>query len=193
MLFRSDLKAGVAFWSAGQVLASMPMTDGIPAFGGYVYLQRPDGQKSALRPFRFTPLNDVAVIGFPLSAQGYPYDSVISEGFDKQFGAVEHFGDPFWGIFFGGKGDDEFYRTQRLANGWMVVDARIFDSWGNPGARADLGAGEATIAEFRPGTNSPFVKVHWWRDPGALLEYKIQVTVQRPKNLPCAEIGRAHV
>ncbi|HEX7552983.1 MAG TPA: hypothetical protein VF378_05480, partial [Geothrix sp.] len=46
-----DLKAGVAFWSAGQVLASMPMTDGIPAFGGYVYLQRPDGQKSALRPF----------------------------------------------------------------------------------------------------------------------------------------------
>ncbi|HEX7552372.1 MAG TPA: hypothetical protein VF378_02370, partial [Geothrix sp.] len=136
---------------------------------------------------RFTPLNDVAVIGFPLSAQGYPYDSVISEGFDKQFGAVEHFGDPFWGIFFGGKGDDEFYRTQRLANGWMVVDARIFDSWGNPGARADLGAGEATIAEFRPGTNSPFVKVHWWRDPGALLEYKIQVTVQRPKNLPCAD------
>jgi hypothetical protein len=182
-----DLKAGVAFWSAGQVLASMPMTDGIPAFGGYVYLQRPDGQKSALRPFRFVPLYDVAVIGFPLSAQGYPFDSVISEGFDKPYGTVEHFGDPFWGAFFGGKGDEEFYRAQRLANGWMVVDVRILDPWGNPGARASDGTGEATIAEFRPGTNSPFVKVHWWRDPGGYLEYKIQVTVQRPKNLPCAD------
>lgn len=182
-----DLKAGVAFWSAGQVLASMPMTDGIPAFGGYVYLQRPDGQKSALRPFRFTPLYDVAVIGFPLNARGYLYDSLVSEGYSSQDGTVLHLGEVFWGAFFGGKGDEEFYRTQRLANGWMVVDARLLDPWGNPGARANVGAGEATIAEFRPGTNSPFVKVHWWRDPGAYLEYKIQVTVQRPKNLPCAD------
>jgi hypothetical protein len=182
-----DLKAGVAFWSAGQVLASMPMTDGIPAYGGYVYLQRPDGQKSALRPFRFVPLYDVAVIGFPLSAQGYPFDSIISEGYDKQYGTVDHYGDVFWGVFFGGKGDEEFYRTQRLANGWMVLDARLLDTWGNPGARASVGVGEATIAEFRPGTNSPFVKVHWWRDPGAYLHYKIQITVQRPKNLPCAD------
>lgn len=180
-----DLKAGVAFWSAGQVLTSMPMTDGIPAFGGYVYLQRPDGQKSALRPFRFTPLYDVAVIGFPLTAQGYPFDSIISERYSTLDGTVIHFGDPFWGTFFGGKGDEEFYRTQRLVNGWTVVDARMLDAFGNPGARSNYGAGEATIAEFRPGTNSPFVKVHWWRDAGCFLEYKIQVTVQRPKNLPC--------
>jgi hypothetical protein len=182
-----DLKAGVAFWSAGQVLTSMPMTDGIPAFGGYVYLQRPDGQKSALRPFRFTPLYDVAVIGFPLTAQGYPFDSIISEGYSKDTGTVDHFGDVFWGAFFGGKGDEEFYRTQRMANGWVVVDARLLDIWGNPGARASVGTGEATIAEFRPGTNSPFVKVHWWRDPNSYVHYKIQVTVQRPKNLPCAD------
>ena len=49
------------------------------------------------------------------------------------------------------------------------------------------GRAGAYITDVRPGTDQPYVKIRWWVDGGNnTLEYRLRVTVKRPKGLACA-------
>lgn len=196
-----DIVAPVTYWSAGQVVTEVPYADGIPLYDGHVYVKRSDGAKTALRPFRFVPLYDVTTIRLPIhmpaqyNTTGVAVDSRLGGsalGISRsvlEWGAAQRVYTTS-GIIFGDKADDEFYLTSRLKNGWLVVSAVITDHMGNAGLRLDDQSREhawASIVDVRPGTDSPYLKVHWWIDGGyRTLVYSARITVQRPKNLPCS-------
>ncbi len=183
-----DITAPITYWSAAQIVTEVPYADGVAQYDGNVYVKRADGAKTPLRAFRFLPLYDVATISLPLTKSG-PFDARLApvtfgmlslSASDKE---VDHLS----GGLFGGKGDDEFYLTSRLKNAWLVANAEMVDWAGRPGPGASPTSGAwASITDSRLGTDSPYIKVHWWVDGGwASVSYNVRITVQRPKNLAC--------
>jgi hypothetical protein len=176
-----DLVAPVTFWSSAQIVTEVPYADGLPAYDGHVYVKRADGAKSALRPFAFLPLYDVAVIGIPANSDYHLAPSVANQ-FSVGWGSVGHTAAALWGF----KGDDKFYLNSQLRNGWVVERASV------SAFLERVGYGGVYVVDSRPGTTSPFVQVRWWLDAGVALggsnslKYSIGVTIKRPKNLPCA-------
>jgi hypothetical protein len=61
------------------------------------------------------------------------------------------------GLFTGSKGDDEYFLTRQLKNGWIVTEM-FFEYHGSNDCAA------ASVVESRPNTTSPYVKVHWWNN-----------------------------
>jgi hypothetical protein len=81
---------------------------------------------------------------------------------------------------FGDKADDEFWRTMRLKNGWVMEDARVE---GHP-AMNNIPFG-CSVTSSRPGTDSPYIKVHWWFDKGAApFVYYAYVIIKGPAGVP---------
>jgi len=78
--------------------------------------------------------------------------------------------------YFGHRDDDELFSTMALKNGW-IVDSVIFRV---PYAH---GNSNAYVTESRIGTNSPYVKVHWWIEAFSSIEYKIAVNIKGPGGL----------
>ena len=88
-----------------------------------------------------------------------------------------------WGL----KGDDEFYIQTRLANGCAVDSAlllsppsgELFVSFWNTGL---------SVAVQRPGSDSPYIKVHWWMDAalagGNSSSYIPKILIRCPRGLP---------
>ena len=73
------------------------------------------------------------------------------------------------GMFEGHKDDDEYFLNRKLQNGW-VVDSINFSS------------GDARVEDSRVGTDSPYVKVHWWCDaPWQTVSYTVMILVKGPK------------
>ena len=64
-----------------------------------------------------------------------------------------------------------------LKNGW-VVDSVNF------GVVYISGNANAGVSDNRIGTNSPFVKVHWWMDAFSAVTYNLSVTIKGPKGVP---------
>lgn len=198
-----DLSAPVTYWSAQQIVTEVPYADGLPVYDGFVYVKRADGAKTALRPFRFIPQYDVAVLGLPVTASGeinrhtqYFTDSrvVIPGAFtfsgrwtgksENSIGSVGHF-------YIGSAGYDEYYLSSRLKNGWQVEGANLVNYLNGatvPGPlAADPNHAGAYIVDSRPGSDSPYLRVRWWLDNGAqFLSYCAAITVKRPRNLPCS-------
>ena len=72
-------------------------------------------------------------------------------------------------MFVGFRGDDEYFLNRKLRNGWVV------DS-------IDFAQGGARLEESRVGTDSPYVKVHWWCDaPWQSTTYTVKIFVKGPK------------
>lgn len=61
----------------------------------------------------------------------------------------------------GDKGDDEWWKTFRLKNNWTVESVKVEGQT----AMNNIPFG-CTVTSSRPGTNSPYIKVHWWFDRG---------------------------
>jgi len=73
------------------------------------------------------------------------------------------------GMFDEHKDDDEYFLNRKLRNGW-VVDSVNFAS------------GDARLEESRVGTDSPYVKIHWWCDaPWQTVSYTVMIFVKGPK------------
>jgi hypothetical protein len=72
-------------------------------------------------------------------------------------------------LFTGFKDNDEYFLNRKLRNGWVV------DS-------IDFASGSARLEESRVGTDSPYVKVHWWCDaPWQNTSYTVKIFVKGPK------------
>lgn len=181
--------APITYWSSTQIVTEVPYADGVPNFNGQVYVQRADGVNTNLQPFRFLPLYDVAEIGLPDDqADRITAPSIgILDGYLRIFppdpAEIGHTAAMFWGF----NGDDKFYMNSQTRNDWVVTGARL------DFLRLEReGHGGAYLVDTRPGTQSPYVQVRWWLEPGIAqggsnsLKYSIRVGVKRPKNLPCA-------
>ncbi len=179
----TDLVAPLTTWTETQILTQVPYKDGVPAYNGYLYVKRADGVKTTLRNFAFYPPLDVVVLGFPIASTSGTYNQ-DAQLFDSHapalwFGTMIH-STSFapWGL----KGDDEYYLQTRLKNGWILDSAAIgSDSHVGPYTTGSAGA---YITDARIGTDSPYVKVHWWLDAFSYLSYNsLQVTIRGPKGL----------
>lgn len=172
-----DVKAPAgAIWSDGQIFTSVPDgpdATGLLAFNGTVYVKRAvDGKVSNLVGFRFEPALRHRDIGCsPVTPdrriQGeHQYTFLVP--------CVEQNGA---GDLFGAKGNDEFYLSTKLSNGWGVrsVDVRQTYRYGTSGAYnwAD-----------RVGTDSPYVNVRWWRNTFSSIAYTFTVTIIGPRGVP---------
>lgn len=179
----TDLVAPVTTWTDAQVLTQVPYKDGVPAYNGYVYVKRADGVKTSLQGFGFLPPLDVAVLGFPIASTSgaYQQDAQLYDSHAPAlwFGLMQHHTYCLpWGL----KGDDEYYLQTHLKNGWTLDSAAILAN-GHPGPNTDGSAG-AYITDARVGTDSPYVKVHWWVDANSYVSYDtLQVTIKGPKGL----------
>jgi hypothetical protein len=165
------LRATIMHWSDTQIYLSVPDTTGVAAMPGMLYVQR-GAQQSNLVPFKFLP----TLISYTL---GWSDTDMDLADFQSPFasGMADHL--PNW-PFIGLKGDDHFYKTLQLKNGWVVDTAYvehiyIKESMGSPN-RAD-----AYVTEYRPGTASPYLKVHWWAEPMNEIGYVPRVVIVGPK------------
>jgi hypothetical protein len=171
-----DVKAPVTIWSDGQVFTSVPDgpdATGLLGFNGTVYVKRTaDGKMSNLVGFRFEP----ALRHRDIACSPVTPDRRIQGEHQYTFlvPCVEQNGA---GDLFGAKGNDEFYLTTKLTNGWVVslVDVRQTYRYGTSGAY--------TWAD-RAGTDSPYVNVRWWRNTFSSVAYTFTVTIIGPRGVP---------
>lgn len=179
----TDLVAPLTTWTDTQILTQVPYKDGVPSYNGYLYVKRADGAKTTMLPFLFHPPLDVVVLGFPPTVNSGSYNHIghlyDSHAPDLDWGDMIHTTYLLpWGL----KGDDEYYLQTRLKNGWIVDSAGLVTISGNPGPYTEGSAG-AYITDVRVGTDSPYVKAHWWLDASSSVYYRLQVTIKGPKGL----------
>jgi len=166
-----DVKANADYWGDTQIVISVPSAEKIQAYNGTVYIQRGTDKTNAVS-FKFNPTLDFVTLTIT-------NDKLIKDphdaSFESSYGrAGAHFGS---GDFFGHKDDDQFFMNTLLKNGW-VVDSVNF------GVVYISGNANAGVSDNRIGTNSPFVKVHWWMDAFSAVTYKLSVTIKGPKGIP---------
>jgi len=121
-----------------------------------------DKVRSNLLPFRFNPALELREVRWTLDRRvKWPVEPDSSW---RPTTIAHGNGNPFWGF----KDDDEFFFNMRLKNAWLVDDVGVTCSvpWGN-----GMCDGNADVAESRRGTDSPYLKVHWWL-PAAFGGYK---------------------
>ena len=168
-----DVAARIDFWSDTQLFVSVPDAAGVLGFNGQVYIVRAqDNVKSNLVPFRFNPALEQRMIGCnPITP-----DRLIQGEYQYTFlvKCVEHNGA---GDFFGAKGNDEFFRTSKLRNGWIVAAVDVKPSY-------IYGVSGAYDSGNRVGTDSPYVNVRWWRNWFSSVAYVFSVTIVGPKGVP---------
>lgn len=170
-----DVTAPVTGWNDTQIFAAVPDASGIQGFNGQVYVKRGTAASKYVA-FRFNPATELRTIGITADRR------IPNEAVAALYGiqTVWHSGFMDW---FGKRGDDEFYLNTNLINGWTVSSAYLD---GTKGVLApDIsGSADAYVSEFRPGTASPYVKVHWWRDGFSGLLYRLNVVIIGPKGVP---------
>lgn len=181
-----DVVAPVTIWSDTQIFAAVPDVSGIQAYNGLVYVKR-GTSKSQLRDFRFNPAIEVRSLDMPndwvMGGDG-PGGSNESGVWEGQFITIR-----FAGSVFGARGDDQFCNSTWLKNGWTVDAAYLTGAWisvdrGGAPKIVAFGSGDAYVSEFRQGTDSPYVKVHWWYDACATIGYWLNVVISGPKGVP---------
>ena len=181
----TDLPAPASYWSNTQVFAEVPVKEGVQAFDGYVYVKRADGSKTALVPFGFQPTSDIVTFCVGNNAGDVRIGNPVNVYDGQAFSTVYH------STFFAGfAGYDEYNLQQRLTNGWrtMAAELRNADQCNKTGAsRSGASGSGAYIVDWRPGTDSPYVKVRWWLDPVFFdynaVSYTLAITVTGPKGL----------
>ena len=92
--------------------------------------------------------------------------------------------------FAGARGDDVFFQNYQLKNGW-IVDSVVFTQGATENANS-------YVAASSPGTNSPYVDVHWWvtgtgicvenigcsNPPPSYTAYELSIFIRGPKGVP---------
>jgi hypothetical protein len=175
-----DLIAPVQIWTDRQIFVSVPDISNVLAYNGVVYVVRgTDKAKTNLVPWSFHPSLEIRESRWTLERTlKWP---VMEEAAYRPTTIAHGNGNPFVGF----KDDDEFFMNTRLKNAWLVDDVRVVCAvpWGS-----GMCDGNAYEWESRRGTDSPYLKVHWWL-PAAFGGYKYTfynylVRIVGPKGVP---------
>lgn len=180
-----DLVAPVDFWSDAQVRIRVPDVEGVATYDGVIYVRRADGTTSAYRPFRFLPRLKTVMLGITPNPHAPTAILDANLALDCMARRQQCYKDT--DLFFGAKGDDEFFVNTRMTNGWVVQAPLLYGS-DNPQVSPRpqvIGVGGINVAEVRVGTNSPYLRVHWWLGILSHLTYGPGVIVVGPAGLPC--------
>ena len=168
-----DLVAPVSVWNDTQIFAAVPDVSGVQAYSGQMYVKR-GTSSSKLVPFVFNPSMEIRTLGITNDR------SAAGAAVNLSQGTVLHptSNDPL----FGHRGDDQFFASTSLKNGWTVKSAYVMGYGG--GGVFVFGSGNAYVSESRQGTDSPYVKVHWWMDANSFVDYILRVDIIGPKGVP---------
>ncbi len=182
-----DKLATIDFWDGTTIRTSVPDVTGLANdYAGSVYVICDGNKKSNLMNFTFHPTIDYKMINLykfrpdgtgnisfsqkamnnyymfvPDDNPDYPGSS--NDKYIATMMAGHHVGELLWGF----KDDDYYYQTKRLKNNWKV-------SW------IDF-SGQGRLEDSRPGTDSPYVKIHWWVDLCSFCDYYVSWHIQGPK------------
>jgi hypothetical protein len=185
----------------GSIPVQVPAVSGVKAYDGQFYLTL-NGQKSASLPFHFNPTMDFVQLAPPCNLtdakianvnfqcpfwEPPPWDYVIT--IHDGVGVSP----PLSGDFLGHKGEDLFYPSTTLKNGWVVDSVSILTN-ANPGSIGSVttccnpsyvgDASNAYVLISAVGTPSPFVDVHWWTNAFSRVQYQLYVTIKGPLGVP---------
>ena len=174
-----DLKTMANAFGDTLIMVHVPAVTGIGPYSGQIYVkltgQHP-AQTNAL-PFAFVPTMDFVDLRPNVNDPDARIDHTALASVCPADGGVCRDGS---GDFLGHKGNDIFYATKMLKNGWVVQDANANGPWQVEG----FGSAGNYLVDSRPGTAYPYAKVHWWIDALTSVNYAIVVVIKGPKGLP---------
>jgi hypothetical protein len=184
-----DLIAPISGWNDGQIFAAVPDVDGLQAFNGQVYVRR-GGANSRFMPFQFNPALEYRSLAFTndriIPGGGYVTNRpAANASLPGSIGGIRVDHDGVTDLF-GAGGEDQFFLTTRLRNGWVVDSAHIsngLDLDDRPGPWF-WGNASAYITECRNGTDSPYLKIRWWREGWSEVLYTPIMLIRGPKGVP---------
>jgi len=184
-----------------QLTVKVPAFSGVTAYDGQVYLTL-NGQKSASLPFHFEPTLDFVQLAPPCNA---PDAKIANVNFQCPFWEPPDWDNvitihdgigidpPLTGDFLGHKGEDLFYPSMTLKNGWVVDSVSILSN-ANPSTIGSVttccnasyvgNGSNAYVLISTVGSPSPFVDVHWWTDAFSRVQYQLYVTIKGPLGVP---------
>ncbi len=162
-------------WSDTVVVADVPDASGLLPYQGTIAIKVGQTLSNAV-PFKFVPLQEVREIR---STQG---DISVAQPGTVFAGSVvdriEHPNNSF-GQLSGSKGNDIFFPTRQLGNGWIVQDIRPkVDPCAYPNCRG------AYVADSRIGTPLPFFNIRWWHEALVGARYWFSLWIVGPRGVP---------
>lgn len=183
-----DTLLPVDSWSDTHITVRTPSAVGFTGTKPYnIYVKNSNG-KSDNQPFAITPITDHVLMqmaelvqskDYYVSTSGSGYCGLSSP--NNNTNVLWMYGRHQAGMFDGHKGDDWFFKSRVLKNGWTVekIDfkpALATEPCGGAGLRL-----ERDYASYY-GSSSPYVPVHWWVDAmWGMASYSFSITIQGPK------------
>jgi len=184
----ADFLLSVLYWSDSLVVVELPAAKQ-SSFPGDLYLKRWDGLTTNWKHFHYIP---AYVYGSLRAPSAHPHadpqyggalpDSALAYSNDDWYMGqaseveIHHSTLSFpWGA----KGDDELSRADTLRNGWIVDGAAVYRPVSTAAPHG------VALIDYRYGTSSKYVKVHWWIDAWSAIDYTVTLYIKRPKDLPC--------
>lgn len=158
-----------------QILAYVPNAGGIATpFDGYVYVVCANG-RTDMKPFRFRPAMELQQMRIMLGN-----DYVNGEaGYNPMDRGTYIRQGHYTGPIIGHKGDDIYFLSFTLKNGWVVDSIQFYNE-----DYANSGEAHSFIAANKVGTSSPYTKVHWWATAGGdWTIYELRYTIKGPRGI----------
>jgi hypothetical protein len=165
----------VEAWADTVVVANVPDASGLLPYQGTVAIRAGQTLSNAV-PFKFIPAQEVREIRSTQGDISIAQPGIVTTGSisDK----IEHPNSSFGGLA-GNKGNDIFFPTRQLSNGWVVQDIKPkVDPCSYPDCRG------AYVADSRIGTPLPFFNVRWWHEVFVGARYWFTLWIVGPRGVP---------
>jgi hypothetical protein len=165
----------VEAWADTVVVANVPDASGLLPYQGTVAIRVGQTLSNAV-PFKFIPAQEVREIRSTQGDISIAQPGIVTTGSisDK----IEHPNNSF-GQLAGNKGNDIFFPTRQLSNGWVVQEIKPkVDPCAYPDCRG------AYVADSRVGTPLPFFNIRWWHEALVGSRYWFYLWIVGPRGVP---------
>jgi hypothetical protein len=164
----------VEAWADTVVVVDVPDASGLLPYQGTLAIKVGQTLSNTV-PFKFIPILEVREIH---STQGdisvAQPGTVTSSTWDK----IEHPNTSFGGLS-GSKGNDIFFPTRQLSNGWIVQDIKPkIDPCAYPDCRGGY------VADSRIGTPMAYFNIRWWHEVFVGARYWFSLWIVGPRGVP---------
>ena len=161
-------------WSDTVVVALVPDLSGLMTYDGQVYVLIGSTKSNGV-PFRFLPALETREI-YWTTDRVIAEPGLASSNKSGDLGDILHGPSNFFQAFFGSKGDDMLFPSSHLKNGWTVQYVGVSYNF-------QRGGSDASVVDSRVGTDTPYMKIHWWYDAFHDLIYQFLVRIAGPRGV----------